>query len=240
MGLESVMIGTKPRWMVVAGVISGALSMRAVADQGILGLSNPLNLYLGGGVGRSSISQPLYDSYEAFFSDTHVSGHPLGWNAVIGIRPVSFLGAEAEYLDYGTVRNNAGPLRGTQGDSGSPLTSQFLGSKSHDQSAAAFAVGYVPLPLPFIEPFAKLGAAWVHRHDSYSGDYEDEFINGVPVGAVSGSNGVTKYGIAYGGGVQLRIDHLAVRVEYVRTSLTKEAGSLITPSLLSIGANWTF
>jgi opacity protein-like surface antigen len=234
------MIGTKQRWMVVTSLISGALSMQAVADQGIFGLSNPLNLYFGGGVGRSSISQPLYDPYEFLFSGNHVSGHPLGWNAVIGIRPISFLGAEAEYLDYGTVRNSPGPLRQIQDYSGSSLTSQFLGSKSHDQAAAAFAVAYVPLPLAFIEPFAKLGAAWVHTQDTYSGDYENTFVNGVPVGAVSGSNGVTKYGIAYGGGVQLRIDHLAVRAEYVRTSLTKESGLLITPSLLSIGANWTF
>lgn len=231
------MIGTKRRWTVVAAIVNGSLSMQAVADQGIFGLSNPLSLYIGGGLGRSSISQPLYDPYEPFFNGNRVNGRPLGWNAVIGVRPISFLGAEAEYLDYGTVRNGPGPVSGY---SGSPLTLQFLGSKSHDQAAAAFAVGYVPLPLPFIEPFAKLGAAWVHTNDSYSGDYENTSVNGVPVGAVSESNGVTKYGIAYGGGLQLRIDHLAIRVEYVRTSLTKESGSLITPSLLSLGANYTF
>lgn len=236
------MNGNSSRWVFGMLLLGGLMSAQAMADDSALGFGNPLNLYIGGGVGRSEMSEPQVNGYDPYFFDAsgHVDGHPLGWEAVIGIRPISFLGAEAEYLDFGTARTGAGPKYTVVDSSGASLTSQDLGSGAHDRAVAAVAVGYLPLPVPFIEPFAKFGVAYLWTRNSYSGDYQNEFINGVPVGLVSSSNSGDKAGVAYGAGVQFRLDHVAVRAQFEGLSIPRHYGAGSYPSLISIGANWTF
>lgn len=129
----------------------------------------------------------------------------------MGVRPIPGLGAEAEFIDFGTVHMGAGPIQTFPPYS---YTAQFLGGEASAQGAAVFAVGYLPLPLPFMEPFAKLGWGWVRERDSYSGNYGNAFTPDGPVGLASGSNSNTRNGLAY--------------------------GEKYSPSLLSVGLNWTF
>lgn len=224
--------------MIGSLLVAGVLSASAKADDGLLGIANPLNLYIGGAVGRSTIAQLQDDQIGLEFR--RVDGNPFGWNAVIGVRPIPFLGAEAEYLDFGSIRLHAGPPQQILQASGPPLIQQFLGGEANDRAAAAFAVGYLPLPLPFIEPFAKLGLGWVRTQDSYTGYYGNVYTSSGVVGQASGSNSDGRTGVAYGGGVQFRLEHLAVRAQYERISLSRQFGQWNSPSLLSIGANWTF
>jgi hypothetical protein len=229
------------QWMSGFLLLGGALSSTAKADDGFFG-SNPLGFYIGAGVGRSTISQVAFDQYSAGTRD--LDGHPLGWNAVVGLRPIPFAGVEAEFIDFGRARQSAGPILNYGGGE----TQQYLGGDVTNRAAALFAVGYLPLPLPFLEPFAKVGYAWDWEHDSYSGVYDSTFYassNGAqPVGLASGSNSGHPSGVAYGGGLQFRYEHLAIRAEYVRISL--DSTSFIggpqrnNPALLSIGLNWTF
>jgi OmpA-like transmembrane domain len=212
-------------WIVGFALITGAASASAMADGSILGLYNPLGFYVGAGLGRSTINETQFDDYGNYFH--HIDGQPLGWNAVVGLRPIPFLGAEAEYIDFGNSHLGAGPSYLVGG-----YPQQYLGGEAHDRAAAVFAVGYLPLPIPWLEPFAKLGVAQIWEHDSYSVNYN---------GAVGyGSDTTHPSGAAYGGGVQFHFEQLAIRAQFERISGSRSYGGWNNPQLLSLGLNWTF
>ena len=217
-------------WLVGLTLIAGAASANAVADGPLFGLYNPLGLYIGAGVGRSTVNQTQFDEYGGYFH--HIDGEPLGWNAVIGVRPIPFLGAEAEYIDFGDKRLGAGAPFLVDGN-----TQQFLGGDSHDRAAAVFAVGYLPLPIPWVEPFAKLGWAQIWDHDT---SYNNDFVNGTPVSQASVSRNTQPSGTAFGGGLQFHFSQLAVRAQFERISGSRSLGGWNNPELLSVGLNWTF
>jgi hypothetical protein len=216
-------------WITGFALVGSALSANALADDTLLGLYNPLGFYVGAGVGRSSINQTNFDQFGSDFD--HIDGQPLGWNAVIGIRPISFLGAEVEYIDFGTT--HTGPYAVFD-------QNQFLGGETRDQAAAVFAVGYLPLPIPWMEPFLKLGWAQMWEHDSYSGIYDGVYSNGAPLGLAAGSQTTHPNGAAYGGGLQFHFEQLAIRAQYERISGEKTFGGWNNPDLLSVGLSWTF
>jgi outer membrane protein with beta-barrel domain len=216
-------------WVTGLALIGSAFSASASADGTVLGLYNPLGFYVGGGVGRSSINQTDFDEFVGDFH--HVDGQPVGWNAVVGIRPISFLGAEVEYMDFGNVHTGPEPTY---------FANQFLGGDVRDRAAAVFAVGYLPLPLPWIEPFVKLGWAQMWEHDSYSGVYNGVIVNGAPLGLQFAAQDTHPNGTAYGGGVQFHLAQLAVRAQYERISSDRRFEGWNNPDLMSIGLTWTF
>lgn len=222
-------------WLTGFALVGSAISANAMADGTVLGLYNPLGFYVGAGVGRSSINQSDFDQFEADFH--HIDGQPVGWNAVIGVRPISFLGAEFEYLDFGNTHTGPGAVNTVAGE-----TVQFLGASVHDRAGALFAVGYLPLPVPWLEPFVKLGWAQMWEHDSYSGVYNNVFVNGstTPVGLASASQSTHPNGTAYGGGLQFHFEQLAVRAQYERISGEHVFGGWNNPDMLSVGLSWTF
>jgi opacity protein-like surface antigen len=217
-------------WMLGFTLIGSAVSVNALADGPLFGLYNPLGLYVGAGVGRATINQTQFDEFSDSFH--HDDGQPLGWNAVIGVRPIPFLGAEAEYIDFGNSR-----LRPGFPYSVGATTQQFLGGEAHDQAAGVFAVGYLPVPIPWLEPFAKLGWAqiWEHGHnDSIT------TVDGSVFDQATASESTRPSGAAYGGGVQFHFSQLAIRAQYERISGSRSFGEWNNPALLSVGVNWTF
>jgi opacity protein-like surface antigen len=215
-------------WIVGFTLIASATCATALADGTIFGLYNPLGVYVGAGIGRSSLNQIQFDQYVDDIQ--HIDGQPLGWNAVIGIRPIPFLGAEVEYIDFGNTHIGPG-----QSFLINTYTQQFLGGEAHDRAAAVFAVGYLPLPIPWLEPFGKLGVAQIYDHESY-GIYN----NGLFDGSVGVSQTTHPSGAAYGGGLQFHIEQLAIRAQYERISGSRSFGGWNNPALLSVGVNWTF
>lgn len=138
-----------------------------------------------------------------------------GWKAMVGMRPVSFLGGELEYVDFGSSRANAYLLNL---------------SHTHADAVALYAVGYLPIPVPFLDIFGKAGLA--RTQTTYSGA-----LSCAPpalcIAAVSADRSETDF--AYGAGVQAKFQSLAFRAEYERTDT-----SIGHPSLLSFGVTWTF
>jgi hypothetical protein len=212
-------------WLVGFTLIGSAVSASAMADGALFGLYNPLGVYVGAGAGRSTLNETQFDHFGDYFH--HIDGQPLGWNAVIGLRPIPFLGAEAEYIDFGNSHLGAGPPFLVGG-----LPQQYLGGEAHDRAVAVFAVGYLPLPVPWLELFGKLGAAQIWEHDSYSVSYNNA------VGYATDNTHPS--GAAYGGGVQFRFEQLAIRAQFERISGSRSFGGWNNPQLLSLGLNWTF
>jgi opacity protein-like surface antigen len=191
---------------------------------GLLGLStvwasdwNLVGLYAGAGVGESTVRSDY-----GFDPDNPLESHPhhTAYKLMAGIRPLSFVGAEAEYIDFGH-----GALDG-----------QDSNADSHPKAGIVSALGY--LPLPFIDVFARAGVARLETNiDSYAGDV----CTGSEVAGGCGSPLRTRQHAwqtkaAYGGGLQAHFfESLAVRGEYERSNSVYGA-----PDAFMISATWTF
>jgi opacity protein-like surface antigen len=220
----------KTAWIVGLTLMGSAVSVSAMAEGPLFGLYNPLGVYVGAGVGRATINQTQFDQFSDSFH--HDDGEPVGWNAVIGLRPIPVFGAEAEYIDFG--HSHLGP--GFPYSAGG-TTQQFLGGDVHDQAAALFAVGYLPLPIPWMEPFAKLGWAQIWDHSHFE---SATLVNGSDINQVTATESTHTSGTAYGGGIQFHFSQLAVRAQYERISGSRSFGEWNNPALVSVGLNWTF
>ena len=201
---------------------------------------NPLGLYVGGAVGQSQLRADL-DSFSCGFGScsgpippAQFSRHATGWKAMVGLRPVPFLGAEAEYIDFGASGttnvfvdiNRAASLPGLSGT-----------GRTHPTAAVLFAVGYLPLPLPYLDVYAKAGVAALKSNINFSGLY------GVcagppvcdPIGSLHASVNGTASRPAYGAGLQVKLGSFALRTEYERIDASTGDSALV-----SIGASWMF
>jgi opacity protein-like surface antigen len=157
-------------------------------------------------------------------------GTKTGWKAILGLRPLSVIGAEAEYLDFGNASGSAS-IPATALSEGINAT-----VSSHPKAAAVFAMGYLPIPLPFLDIFAKAGAARlkssVNANAKVTCPTSLNCIQAVvPPYSASGSS--TRF--AYGAGLQVKVAGLAVRAEYERISANGGGDA----DLLSLALTWS-
>ncbi|MGB6310743.1 MAG: outer membrane beta-barrel protein [Steroidobacteraceae bacterium] len=181
-----------------------------------------LGFYVGGAIGQSHVrtaKEILGDSgYNYEFDGQHSA-----WKVTAGIRPISPLGVELEYIEFGN------PSAG--------LSNAALGglSKADQKVAALFGLGYLPIPVPFLDVYGKLGIARLHTTTT-----EVSPIPFCPAGFTS-CNPTTfniadsSTNFAYGAGVQGKIGSLAIRAEYEGVSAS--GGN---PYIFSLGVTWTF
>jgi len=197
--------------------------------------NGPLGFYVGAGVGEGKLEQVSPDAAGgAFFpSSSFLPGYDLGWKLMVGARVSPWLGGELEYLDFGNARLGAESLDDVNGVPVRP--DEFYGSSAHSRAAVAMAVGYLPLPTPWLDVYGKLGVARLWSSLSASGYYPDTFRNGVPLDHVSASQSRSDNGFAYGAGIQTHFDAFGLRLEYERLS-----SNVGTPLMVSLGATWTF
>jgi hypothetical protein len=190
-------------WLAIVAAGACAASTAALAD-------NPLGFYLGAGVGYSTVrsDDPAY-GLPGYFND-----HETAWKVIAGVRPIPIVGAEFEYIDFGHPSN-------AYGYSGI----NNYGLDSHPRAAALFGVGYLPLPIPFIDVYGKAGIARLQTDVTtfvgQAGNYyrQDQTDNR----------------FAYGVGVQSKSWGVTFRAEYERIS-----SPYGDPDALTVSATWTF
>src|SRR5205814_129284 len=68
---------------------------------------DPLGFYLGAGVGRSQVRTDVQFAAPTF-GPLGFSEKATGWKLIVGIRPLSVIGAEAEYIDFGSASGATG------------------------------------------------------------------------------------------------------------------------------------
>jgi len=183
--------------------------------------SDLLGLYVGAAVGQGRVKASP-GSLESSQPDATTLVDPANFNAthsafkvMAGVRPISELGAEVGYVDFGHPTGH-------------------LGAATSDvtlKGADAFAVAY--LPIPFVDFFVKAGLARLDNRLSGAGSF-------VTVGSTIEHSGLFRLdrsntNFAVGGGVQYSLGPLALRAEYERF---EAAGG--SPTLLTAGAAWTF
>lgn len=182
-----------------------------------------LGLYVGASFGQAHIRarQGEIDTLSPGTVDmTHSA-----FKGMLGIRVLSFLGAEVAYMDFGKVSS-------APGQTAEPIVAEQVSQKGE----AAFALLY--LPVPVIDVYVKAGLSRIKTDFNATlsppvgaGTCAINFPNcGAPY---SVSHHFTDTGFAYGAGLQWKLGQWAVRGEYERFDA---AGS--NPSLLSIGMTY--
>lgn len=212
------------------GALACALTATAFADD------NPLGYYIGAGVGTTDVHQSFVADAAADSGVYDYDDHRLGWKVLMGIRPIPFIGAELEYLDFGSTHIGAGPLVVSAG--GSTTTGEFTGADAHASAGAGFVLGYLPLPVPWLDVFGKLGVARLQEHDTYGGDFPVTLTSCTTSCTVlqPGSFSINRVdtGLGYGAGAQASFGAFAVRAELERLQT-----GIDNPYLLSVGFTWS-
>jgi len=195
--------------MFVAGAFGTSSSVLA---------DNPLGAYIGAGAGVSNIGN---DNYSNNYGYNGNFGNNLVWKVTAGIRPISIVGAELEYIDFGS--NN--------GHDGYYGNYYFFGPNSHPKATVLYGVGYLPLPLPVLDVYGKLGVARLQTNQSaYYPVCQPPAVYGC-------SYQIDQWNdkFAFGVGVQTHIWDFAFRAEYERVS--SQYGN---PAALTVGFTWEF
>jgi opacity protein-like surface antigen len=197
---------------IVATVL--ALTARQAAADNFPGL------YVGGAIGQGRISDGVNSASYAPYAGTgpgEFKENHSAFKGLIGIRPISLVGAELEYVDLGHADGTL---------FAQPAAASMKG-------AAAFGMLY--LPVPIIDVYLKAGAARLQSRLNAV----VPFLDPPPLCAICAfprfEQDRTNTGFAAGGGMQYKFGALAVRAEYERFTAAGEH-----PNLVSLGLTWSF
>ncbi len=202
--------------------------------------ADPLGFYVGGAWGESTVrddnillrSTPTDGVYPPVGVPTRYGydfdEHHSAWKVTLGMRPLPVVGAELEYLDFGHPSV-------TTAVAGMPLVADVQA-----KGPALFAVGYLPLPIPLLDLYGKVGVADV-RTTANANNVGHPYcpplapcptLAWIPSTYYSSRSDAS---VAYGVGAQVKLASFAIRLEYERVS-----ESYGDPELLSLGATWSF
>jgi len=158
----------------------------ALADNG--------SIYVGAGVSKDKLSNIVNSGTN--FTDIDSTS----WKLFAGVRPLSVFAIEADYLDLGSQ------------------TSTFVTTSTHSDAKAfaGYAVGFLPIPLPFLDVFGKAGLArWKLNGSALS-----------PIGPPSSfSNNGTEF--AWGVGTQAHVGNFGARLEYENFRIPSTNGASV-------------
>lgn len=156
--------------------------------------------YLGAGVSDAKVD-------DVFGSGTDFDLDNTAWKIIAGFRPIDHFAVEANYMDLGNKERSFG-----------------LGNASADAKAfGAYAVGFLPIPVPFLDIYGKAGLA----------RWDLDGRTNIP-GLTRFSDHGTEF--AWGGGAQVRFGSLAARLEYDHFDIDNTDGL----KMYTLGATWTF
>ena len=131
------------------------------------------------------------------------------WKVWAGVRPISLFAVEADYIDLGRQTINYPPTVPACVDN-CPISTRF-----HYKAYMGYAVGFVPIPVPFLDVFGKVGLA---RWTTTAGTSFS-----LPGGFISTSDNGTQF--AWGAGGQVHIGNLGARLEYENFHVRNTSGA---------------
>jgi hypothetical protein len=153
-------------------------------------------LYLGAGITNDNLQDVRVATTNSNISST-------SWQAWVGVRPIGVFAIEAEYLELGGRHFTTNPT------TGSNIRLDYHGF-------GVYAVGYLPIPIPSADAFAKAGMA----HWTLTG-------NNTVIGDLGGtfplSDNASQF--AWGAGGQLHFGNLGARLEYENFSIRNTSGA---------------
>ena len=202
----------------ISGTLLAILTVGACAASTAALADNLAGFYVGAGVGYSTVrSDDSAYGLPGYFND-----HQTAWKAIVGVRPIPFLGAEYEYIDFGHPNHDYG-YGGIN----------YYGLDSHPHASALFGVGYLPLPIPFIDVFGKAGVARLQTDVTTFVGQTCPVYQNCPGNYFRHEQTYDRF--AYGVGVQSKYWGVTFRAEYER--INSQFGD---PDALTVSATWTF
>lgn len=169
--------------------------------------------YLGAGVSHNSAPNgAALAAYDVFAIPADIKG--TSWKAFAGVRPIKQFAVEADYMDLGSG-HSAGEVGGMFCfDLSSVGQSCDFDAHSHGTAYAGYLVGFLPIPLPNWDIYAKAGAAhWK--------------LNGYIVQGASSSFSESGTDFAWGIGVQVHITKFGARLEYEAFNIPNTSGAKV-------------
>jgi len=151
---------------------------------------NPIGLYAGGAIGQGNLEASVPTFSTTTFKDNHSA-----YQLIVGVRPISLMGAEASYVDFG---HPYGRL---------PTALADLDLKG----TAVFGVLY--LPVPVLDLYLKAGVSSLRSQFNGTAFLPGPCPVNMPNCNVVHQN-QTDTGFAAGAGVQVKFGSLAARAEY--------------------------
>ena len=129
------------------------------------------------------------------------------WKVWAGFRPISLFAVEADYIDLGSQSISSESFAG------------FVNTHLSYKAFAAYGVGYLPVPVPYLEVFGKLGLArWTASGSSVVGA---DVLGGSGIFSLS-DNGTQ---FAWGVGGQVHFGNFGGRLEYENFSVRNTSGA---------------
>jgi opacity protein-like surface antigen len=205
--------GSLPFALGLVVALSMLPSKAVLAVEPAFAFYNP-GLYLGASVGQSWVEADVDALGSPEFGSPQFRRYDTGYKVMLGVRPLPFLGAEVEYIDLGDAHG---------GIDNTPLDVRMRGG-------AAYGVLYLPVPIPTVDIFGKVGASRFQSVIEGGQSFNCVFSCGPSFRETSDTTG-----LALGAGVQFKLGPVAIRTEYEHFNA---AGG--SPSLASVGATWTF
>ena len=198
----------------VRGTVLGALLVALAAAGGSVPAApaSPLGFYLGGAVGQGNVR----GSWLPVGGPLGFDEHDRSWKLVAGLRPIPWLGAELEYIDFGHPSGSVFPYQ--------------VGARV--KGPALFGLAYWPLRLPLLDLYGKAGLGRLQSTVTFHP--LPPYFCAIPEGCPSRFDR-TDTRFVYGAGGQIKLARFAFRAEYDRVSAS--GGD---PDLFSLGVTWTF
>jgi len=220
-------LSTRLKSACALALVSGVIGISVLVGPNA-NAADPLGLYVGASLGQGRVETGSFASPGPVagvvptlgnFKENHSA-----YKLMVGVRPISVLGAELDYIDFGHP-------------SGS-VSASGIGSASADvtlKGPAAFALLY--LPIPVVDVYLKAGLARLQSNATVN-----VTLNGVacpilnPNCALAQAHTSANTSTLAGGiGAQFKFGSAAVRGEYERFSAV--GGN---PALFSVGITWAF
>ena len=179
-----------------------------------LAAADPLGFYLGAGIGQGTLKADQVPNLGTLGFTRHHSA----WQAMLGLRPIAPLGAELVYIDFGHASAAVNSSTGT----GTATVSA--------KATALFAVGYLPLPIPLLDVYGKVGFSQLKTAANSS----VPCLNCLVAGFQNFSTSHNDSSFAWGAGVQVKIPAASwsVRAEYEHFNASNGAPNLFSASLI--------
>ena len=192
---------------------------------------DPFGFYVGGSVGQSNVRASQLDFLGPYPPNpspapVSVSKSSTGWKVFAGIRPISLIGAEFAYTDFGHPMVSQGPPVGF---------GLAYNAGLRARATTAFGILYAPIPIPILDVYAKAGVARLQTSVDAAGAFGCWAPLACAAYPVTVHRDQTNARFAYGAGVQAKLSSIGIRLEYERISAS--GGD---PNLLSLGVTWSF
>jgi opacity protein-like surface antigen len=186
-----------------------------------------LGAYIGGSIGEAFVEtgdRTLSGTSIPVFRENHAA-----YELMAGVRPISLLGAEIAYVEFGHPHQTQ-----LVGDAISPDAS--LSADVRMKGAAAFGILY--LPVRVVDVYVKAGLSRIQTTANVAGVRLGGgtcAINAPNCALFTAHGSTTETHFAAGAGAQFKLGSWALRAEYERFDA---AGG--HPGLATVGVTWTF